>query len=269
MVEAFTPRQIEMVTAIQRHWRVLAAEKDQPIVRLFVFRGVRKIRGKKVSNLDPVADAAAKQFMDEQCAGDVLLYTGHVGLSLDGGRQIFAWDPIWPPGVPIPQSMETLKHEVIFPGILGDDTETFRKAMLYHLRHGWNTRVSVVKLHVTKEKLEECKAKVSELFAQKQGEHGLKYSFPLRQPTGGSKCGWFKDDQTMNCASFPRAHLGLELPDISGHMVDFHKKSRAMELEQAAVDTLVWDEPKKHHGVVEEEMVPCPGATCCILSFRH
>jgi hypothetical protein len=60
-------------------------------------------------------------------AFDCLLFTGHTGVSMDGGTAIYGFSPD-DGGIPIWQLMDGLKNGDAFPGVVRDDTGAFSAA---------------------------------------------------------------------------------------------------------------------------------------------
>jgi hypothetical protein len=187
-------------------------------VELWGFRGVRTIQGRP--RAEWTAEEAAEVELVTQEAP--LIYAGHIGVSVDGGKTIFGLTPSNPDQLPVREFLRTLMAHEAYPAVLGKDTDVFRLAAKY-ADEGWNTRpVSVVELVDKPQKLE-IAAKVAEMSGMEPGEHGLGYSFPLDRPEAGqhyAASNGFAADCIRNCATFP-AKIGVPIPEPSGDLKQY------------------------------------------------
>eukprot|EP00123_Amoebidium_parasiticum_P000853 comp11760_c0_seq1/m.6352 comp11760_c0_seq1/g.6352 ORF comp11760_c0_seq1/g.6352 comp11760_c0_seq1/m.6352 type:complete len:375 (-) comp11760_c0_seq1:600-1724(-) len=183
------------------------------VVKVYGFRGVRSINDVRVADLPE----DVRELVQNKVEENLLLYTGHVGFSLDGGDTILGFQPIMPPEVTsLKLYLDRLKTHEVFPGTLSNDTETFKEAQRLHVEEGWNTTVTETQRILSLERYLTVKEKVARI---QEGKHGYKYSFPFVAPNEEGR--WFADDMTANCATFPALALGLEIVDSRGNLRDY------------------------------------------------
>jgi hypothetical protein len=198
-----------------------------PEVQIHGYRGIRTIDGQKIKEMDPSDSRVqeAQQVMMTQ----PLLYSGHVGVSLDKGKTIWGLTPEIPEGMPAATAMGHLfGHTMAFPGVVKNDKPVFDQATRYHKEKDYNTEVHVMNSPVTHSRQAELVGQIQQMAGAKPGSHGVYYSFPLRDAEDGQ---YYKDapgpDGTLvsankqsNCATFP-GQLGLELPEASGNLRNY------------------------------------------------
>lgn len=164
-------------------------------VFLHAFRGDRSPEG--VARFLQSLDAAKAGTGPGPSDTDCLLYTGHVGISLDAQQPIYGFNPSTG-AKPSWQVMEDLKSKDAdrppYPGKVSDDSAVFAAASAKGLQ------VIVLELVYPESRFNQIKERFE---AEKAGSH-LHYSFP----GGGGDC---------NCATWPMK-LGLLIPELSGVM---------------------------------------------------
>jgi RHS repeat-associated protein len=137
------------------------------------------------------------------------LYTGHVGVSFDGGQTIPGFGPVMPGRTPY-QAVEELKgaHDVVghpgFPGHVTDDASLFaRAAERTGPARGGDAQVYKLDIEVSAEQFGQLKSRYDELMKAGPMED-VRYLFPHPGSSG-----------TNNCATFPGA-CGIPGPKLSG-----------------------------------------------------
>ena len=188
-------------------------------VELWGFSGVRKINGKEEAKWTP----KEREARDRAKQKEPLLWAGHIGISLDGGKTIIGFTPKPPEGVPMDAFLERLGAHEAFPGILGNDTHIFQKAAEMAKEHGWDTEpVSMVQLVDQKKKME-IVDEAARLSGMEPGKHGFGYSFPLRsndpKPDGENfaPSNGFPASCVRNCGTFPEK-MGVPVPEPTGNV---------------------------------------------------
>jgi hypothetical protein len=183
-------------------------------VELWGFRGVRTIHGRTRDKWTPAEIAE----VDAMKSHEPLLWAGHVGISMDGGKSIYGFTPEQPPGMRVEKVIKDLINHEAYPGIVQDDTDVFALAEKMATERGWNTKpISAVEL-VDKPKKAEVVANVKRMAKAQPHEHGLGYSFPLDHPVDGEH---FRDSNgfcggsVRNCATFPE-RWGFLRPSRAG-----------------------------------------------------
>ncbi len=162
-----------------------------------------------------------------------LLWTGHVGVEASY-RTIAGYTPQFPDtcgGNPftLDDGMRALREYKAFPGILKDDTASFRDAQKRYASEGWNTQVWPAAIWVSSANKAGYAKTITTMIAAKAGA-GNKYYYQF--PRG--KAPFFPDTEdidgkpvagskTANCATFPK-FIGLAaVPDNSGLMAVYMK----------------------------------------------
>jgi hypothetical protein len=185
-------------------------------VELWGFRGVRTIEGRPPSEWTEEERA----YVEKLKKTDPLLFAGHVGLSVDGGKTIIGFTPQKPAAMEMPDFLASLFHHDAYPGIVDNDTAVFERAREHARQFGWNTEpVSAVELVDKPAKLDTAK-KVAKMSGMNPGEHGMGYSFPLKEPEAGSHfaaSNKYPAECVSNCAAFPEK-VGVPIPEPSGNL---------------------------------------------------
>ena len=203
-------------------------------VELWGFRGVREIHGR------PKAEWTVReqQQVDAIKETDPLLYAGHIGISLDGGKTIVGFNPSVPHDVPVAEALKNLFNHEAYPGIVKDDTALFERATQMAKERGWNTEPIVAVELVDKPKKLEMLKEVARLSGMNPGEHGLGFSFPLKQPENGEHFAASKEypaECVRNCAAFPEK-VGVPIPDRSGNLNQYMPQLQNWASEDAPKD---------------------------------
>ena len=189
-------------------------------VELHGFRGVRSIDGRPRERWTPDEQEEVQTITSR----DPLLEAGHIGVSVDGGAKIYGFTPEFPPGTDPQEAFNRLKAHEAFPGVVKDDTESFRLAARQHQEKKWNTEVFVSVDLVDKPKKQEVAAKLKEMSGMAPGEHGESYSFPLKQPDAAGNhfagSNGATPDHVANCAVFP-SRIGVPIPEPSGNLAKY------------------------------------------------
>ncbi|MCE9534746.1 MAG: hypothetical protein K8T89_27025 [Planctomycetes bacterium] len=94
-------------------------------ISIFAFQG-RRSRRFAAAFLSALADEKKGRGIGPS-SFDCLLFTGHTGVSTDGGATIYGFNPD-NQGVAVWQSMDRLKKGEAFPGVVCDDTSVFLTA---------------------------------------------------------------------------------------------------------------------------------------------
>lgn len=246
-----------MTSALQYEGGAPAAQDQQKkpsgttVITLHGFRGVREIRGEKVdalkTKLAGLSDGPEKEelqkkldFVDTMTKQYKLLWAGHIGVSVDGGKTIYGFTPKFPEGMSAAEGVGQLKQQVAFPGVVGNDTAIFSLANKMASQHGWNTNVVVNSQQVTTQQKAETTERLMKMSGMDPGEHGLWYSFPKKpqdQRPGEAPfaaSGGVAPENIANCAMFPQ-HVGVQVPEQTGNLVNYMNamEERAKQ-EQAA-----------------------------------
>ncbi len=184
-------------------------------VELWGFRGVRTIHGR------PRAEWTAAEVAEVELAkqAEPLIYAGHVGISLNGGKTVFGLTPKTPDSMGVNEALRSLMSHEAFPAKVRDDTHVFELAQHYAAQ-GWNTQpISAVELVDSAKKLQMVDD-VARMTGMAPGEHGIGYSFPLDTPEHGehyAPSNGFAAGCVRNCATYP-AKVGLSIPEQSGNL---------------------------------------------------
>ena len=182
-------------------------------LRVYAFRGLRTVHGKKLDALPHNEQLCLNQMMLDE----VLLWSGHVGLSADGGRTIYGFHCVIPDGFSIENVVEHLCAHCSLPGIVVDDTVLFATAAKRARADGWNTAVLVAHRLVASVELQRIQQRLVEMSKITDGSHGYRYALPTPSPdpeTGSH----FRDERTTNCVGFCEVAFGVALFDKSGSM---------------------------------------------------
>jgi len=206
-------------------------------VELWGFSGVKKIKGRprKEWTLDEQAEfQRVKDFSP-------LMWAGHIGISLDGGKTIIGFTPDIPRGMTTAEGIAALIRHEAFPGVLGDDSAIFLEAAALARDRGWDTEVTVaVSLVDTPEKMKTVH-EVARLSGMKPGEHGYGYSFPLEPhqiPPSGEAFGasnGFPASCVRNCGTFP-TKVGVKIPEPTGQVKAFIPELRKWAEQDGPID---------------------------------
>jgi hypothetical protein len=137
---------------------------------------------------------------------DPRLRFGHAGLSFDGGRTIFGFNPHKPAGVSMEAFIRRLRAGQSFPGVVLDDTRIFILAQ----EHG--LRVVTITYSMNRRDYKLVK-KLLESDANNSPMRYKLYSFP-KMDIGGF------DANCFNCATYPLS-LGMQTPYPSGKLADY------------------------------------------------
>ena len=189
-------------------------------VKFYGYRGVRRINGVRLDALS----GPEKKFVDARLKAEPLLYYGHVGISLDGGKTIYGFTPDREsrPDLTDEQFITLVKSNAVLPGLARDDTHVFRLAEKYANDDGWEIVVDeITQIHDA-----EVKERVAEQIVEMTANggkglgagHGRKYEFPREKPhPNGSH---FDEECAANCAIYPK-FLGLPVPEETGLMTEY------------------------------------------------
>jgi hypothetical protein len=191
-------------------------------VELWGFRGVRKIHGRAEADWTPEERAEVERAKNN----DPLLYAGHIGISVDGGKTIIGFNPKVPADADIPEVLQNLFNHEAYPGVVQDDTPLFDRAKQRAAKNGWNTEPVVAVELVDKPKKLEIVREVERLSNMEPGTHGLGFSFPLRQESGGEHfagSNGYQASCVRNCAAFPEK-VGVPIPEPSGNLKQYMPK---------------------------------------------
>jgi len=188
-------------------------------VELWAFRGVREIAGRSREQWT----ATEREEIDRIKTVEPLLYTGHVGISTDGGKMIYGFTPDYPRDMSPDVLMKSLMAHEAYPGVVQDDTAIFREAERMAKEQRWNTQpLSAVELVDAPKKLSVV-SQLRRMTESDSGENGLGYSFPLPQPKNGEHFGpsnGFQACDVRNCATFPEK-VGIPVPEASGNLKQY------------------------------------------------
>jgi hypothetical protein len=175
-------------------------DKKEPCKRIYLhaFSGARDT----ASVLQfKTAMAAHKTAGTNGPSGDeCLLYTGHVGISLESKTPIYGFNPDTgdlPGWLVIERLKEKAGSYEPYPGIVTDDTSVFNKAKALKLKY------KILEYVYPESEFNEIKA----AFNKSRIKTGLTYSFPGQ----GGDC---------NCATWPQ-EIGLSLPHSNGQMREY------------------------------------------------
>lgn len=139
-------------------------------------------------------------------AADPLLYTGHVGLSLDRGATIYGFSPITPGALPR-EVIDRLRRGDTFLGIVRDDRSVFERAVAAADQGFIGSPVYLWVQVVDVPTYEHVHARLqAELRAQ--AELGRRYGWLVAR------------EGVYNCATWPR-RLGVALPEETGQLADY------------------------------------------------
>ncbi|MDB4961750.1 MAG: hypothetical protein JWP01_1749 [Myxococcales bacterium] len=217
-------------------------------IELWGFSGVRKIKGRGKDQWTKHEAEMVKRARDQE----PLLFAGHIGISLDGGKTIIGFTPKPPEGMTMPEFLKSLMEHDAFPGILGNDTPIFHKAAEAAREHGWDTEpIAAVQL-VDEPKKMEIVDQAAKLSGMKPGEHGFGYSFPKRpeERTGPNdlfaSSNGFDASCVRNCGAFPEK-LGVAIPEPSGNVKHYMPELEKWANEDGPKDfrTKIVDKPKE------------------------
>ncbi|WP_444942008.1 RHS repeat-associated core domain-containing protein [Microbulbifer sp. ZKSA004] len=179
----------------------LTSEKESPTrstkayIQIYAFRGGGPLAKKNfVENPDP-------QRRPE-------VYTGHVGISIDGGKTIYGFGPNVPSGMTKQEAINSLLNGDLYPGIIHEDTLLFREAARGDYDQLCTRNIDVYRLDVL---VEGCvKDKVSK--AIKAGLDGTPeqiYGFPKEGVPN-----------RFNCATY-FGSCDVPLPEETGQVREF------------------------------------------------
>ncbi|MCE9553159.1 MAG: hypothetical protein K8T91_07245 [Planctomycetes bacterium] len=99
-------------------------------ISVFAFRGDRSLAF--ASNFLKVLDDEKKGYGPGPSAQDCLLFAGHAGVSTDGNKTIYGFQPD-SAGIAAWELMDRLKNGDALPGVVGNDTGTFATAQSHGL----------------------------------------------------------------------------------------------------------------------------------------
>ncbi len=202
-------------------------------LELWGYRGARTIQRpgdpmprERKTQWTPEEEAAARKAIEDE----PLLEAGHVGVSFDGGETIYGLTPDYR-GMPLEEVKRRLKNHDVFPGIVGNDTEVFRKASRMAREQGWNTEPIQATLLLDRLEQPRMFEEVQRMVNMKPGEHGMGYSWSLPKPgpdgqhfQGGTAVKGppreFCSAMVRNCAAYPEK-LGVPIPEPSGKMIEY------------------------------------------------
>lgn len=190
-------------------------------VELWGFRGGRTIHGRPKTHWTP----EERQFYDAMVNDPAdlkhkLLWAGHVGISMDGGKTIYGLTPHKPQYMSVTKFENALSANKAFPGVVDDDTMVFNLARDMAEKHGWNTMPERSIVIMDKPEQSAILRQVLEMQGMAPREHGLGYEFPLREPENGKAfrdSNGFGADCVANCAKFPEK-VGVPVPEPTGRM---------------------------------------------------
>ena len=179
-------------------------DKPEPCKRIYLhaFRGER--------SREFVADFNAKLVAAKNGQGagptitEVLIWSGHVGVSFEAQSPIYGFNPKVGAGQSVVDVVEQLKARAVpYPGTVTDDSAVFGEARQRGLK------VVTIEYIYPESRYLEIKAKCD----AERGSSQYRYSFP----GGGGDC---------NCATFP-ARIGLPVPEATGNMKNYMPAAEA------------------------------------------
>jgi hypothetical protein len=137
---------------------------------------------------------------------DPLLYTGHVGLSLDRGATIFGFSPL-APDAPPREVIDRLKRGDTFPGIVRDDRPVFVRAAEAAVRGLLASPVYLWAQPADRPTLARLRALIQDDM--------------LAGVSAAKAYGWLGGRAGVyNCATWPRS-LGVAVPEETGQLADY------------------------------------------------
>ena len=191
-------------------------------VELWGFSGVREIGGRKPVDWTDREQAEVQRVRKYS----PLMFAGHIGISLNGGKTIIGFTPDVPEGMETHEAIGALMKHEAFPGVVGDDTHIFLEAAALARDRGWSTEPVVAVELVDQPKKLQILADVARLSGMAPGEHGFGYSFPLRpnerqpgaEPFAASN--GFPANCVRNCGKFPE-EVGVRIPEPTGQVREY------------------------------------------------
>ncbi len=168
------------------------SEEKEPCKRIYLhaFRGDRT--PSFLDSFNAKVDAARNHQGPDPTMVEVLIWSGHVGVSFEATSPIYGFNPHG--SDPVVTILEKLKAGDPYPGAVTDDTAAFDEAKQRGLP------VVTIEFVYPESRYNEIKAK----FDAEKSSTAYNYSFP----GGGGDC---------NCATFP-ARVGVPVPEATGNM---------------------------------------------------
>jgi uncharacterized Zn-binding protein involved in type VI secretion len=163
---------------------------EEPTASIFA------VRGSTMSSEEAMAAIARGEMHPYE-------HTGHVGVSIDGGKTIYGFGPN--SKMSAVETIQALKSGEKFPGQLTNDTPFFQDALARAGQPGRGGPMDVLKLDIPLSTQDATK--VGSVLSKVPNDGGLatpgyEYSFP-KAPTPGQ----------CNCATFPFEGLGVPAPN--------------------------------------------------------
>ncbi len=141
--------------------------------------------------------STAEEFIETE----PIIYSGHVGISFDGGKSIYGFIP-FTPGFSNAEVIALLKQHKSFPGQVVEDAAAFRLAR--DLAHqGYRTYVQAQPISIPSAEFEKIKDQILD-----EVESGPLQDKPYAFP-GPQGC--------YNCATWLASH-GIPIPEFSGNL---------------------------------------------------
>ena len=145
----------------------------------------------------------AREYLDRT----LLMYAGHIGISLNGGQEIFGWLPKVDKGTPEDEIAERLfKYHDTYPGELNDDRWIFELAQEMSDQLHTNTGVIVSHVRISSDTAKKIEQKISHLHS---GDHNKRYGFPHQT---------HDPNIVSNCATCPGRNLHAPIPEPTGQL---------------------------------------------------
>ena len=145
----------------------------------------------------------AREYLDRT----LLMYAGHIGISLNGGNEIYGWLPKVDKGVSEDEIAERLfKYHDTYPGELNNDRWIFELAQDMSDRLHTNTGVIVSLVRISSKTAQTIQQKIDQLH---RGDHNKRYGFP--HPT-------HDPNMVSNCATCPGRNLNAPIPEPTGQL---------------------------------------------------
>lgn len=190
-------------------------------IELWGFGGGRRIHGREKKHWTD----DEKKFYDEMVNSEKdekqkLLWAGHVGISMDGGKTIYGLTPERPEGMSRKDFERKVKDNEAFAGKVDDDTHVFDLAREMAEKHGWNTMPERSIVIMDKPEQSAILAEVLRMKGMKPGEHGLGYQFPRPDDPAYSAQKGYAAECLGNCAVFP-SKVGVPIPEPTGRMKQY------------------------------------------------
>lgn len=192
-------------------------------VELWGFNGGRTIHGREGKKGEWTAEEEAfyNQIVNsEKDEKQKLLWAGHVGISMDGGKTIYGLTPERPEGMSRKDFEEKVRKHEAFPGKVDDDTHIFDLAREMAEKHGWDTMPERSILIMDKPEQSAILAEVLRMKGMEPGEHGLGYQFPRRDDPAYEGQKGYPVECLGNCAVFP-SKVGVPIPEPTGRMKQY------------------------------------------------